>query len=95
MIRPVNFFLLAIVLLIAIIYRRDPSQRAAFLVVLKDQKAMTFGVLWVIFALATNFVSHGFHDILNVVLQALISGFAVAAILNWFYRRKRASESNS
>ncbi|HEX7405293.1 MAG TPA: hypothetical protein VF307_05150 [Candidatus Nanopelagicaceae bacterium] len=93
MFRPVNYFLLGFLLLVAIIYRRDPSQRAAFLAVLKDQKAMTFGVLWVIFAVATNFMSHGFHDVLNVVIQALISGFAVAAILNWFYKRKRASRS--
>jgi membrane associated rhomboid family serine protease len=93
MILPVNFFFLAVLLILAIRYRRDPSRRAAFLAVLRDQKAMTFGVLWVIFALAINFASHGFHDILNVVLQALISGFAVAAILNWFYKRKRASST--
>ena len=62
--------------------------RPALLTVLRDQKAMTFGVIWVIFAMATNFASHGFQDVLNVAIQALFGGFAVAAILNWFYRRK-------
>jgi len=93
MFRPVNYFLLGLILLAVIMYRRDPRQRAAFLEVLKDQKAMRFGVFWVIFALVTNFASHGFHDVLNVVIQALISGFAVAAILNWFYKRKRTSSN--
>ena len=93
MFRPVNYFLLGFILLVAIMYRRDPSQRAAVLAVLKDRKAMTFGVFWVIFALVTDFAGNGFHDVLNVVIQALISGFAVAAILNWFYKRKRESSS--
>ena len=91
MFRPVNYFLLGFILLAAIIYRRDPRQRAAALVVLKDRKARYFGVFWVIFALVTNFASHGFRDVLNVVIQALISGFVVAAILNWFFKRGRGT----
>lgn len=93
MFRPVNYFLLGFILLVLIMYRRDPRQRAAILAVLRDQKAMTFGLFWAIFALVTNFAGHGFRDILNVVIQALISGFAVAAILNWFHKRKRGPRS--
>ena len=93
MFRPVNYFLLGSILLVIIMYRRDPRNRAAIQAVLKDQKAMTFGVLWVIFALAINFADHGFRDVLNVVIQALIGGFTVAAILNWFYKRKQGSSS--
>ena len=94
MIHPVNFFLLATVLFITIQYKRDPRQRAAFLAVLRDQKAMTFGILWVVFVLGTRLASQGFHDILNTVLQALLGGFVVAAILNWYSKRKRRSETS-
>lgn len=93
MFRPVNYFLLGSILFILIMYRRDPRLRTAILGVLNDQKAMTFGVLWVVFTLATKFIEHGFRDVLNVVIQALISGSAVAAILNWFYKRKGGANS--
>ncbi len=88
MFRPVNYFYLGGILLILIMYRRDPRMRPALLTVLRDQKTMTFGVIWVIFSMAANFASHGFQDVLNVAIQALFGGFAVASILNWFYRRR-------
>ena len=93
MFRPVNYFLLGSILFFLIMYRRDPRLRTAILGVLHDQKAMTFGVLWVAFALVLNFAGHGFRDVLNVAIRALISGFAVAAILNWFYKRKQGPSS--
>ena len=89
--RPVNYFFLGAILLILIMYRRDPRMRPALLTLLRDQKAMTFGVIWVIFALAVNFANHGFRDVLNIGIQALFGGFVVATILNWFYRRKQGS----
>ena len=93
MFRPVHYFLLGLILLAAIMYRRDPRQRVAVLAVLKDQKAVTFGVLWVLFALVTNFFDRGFRDVLNVAIEALISGFAVAAILNWLFKRRPGSRT--
>ncbi len=89
--RPVNYFFLGAILFLFIMYRRDPRMKPAVLTVLRDQKAMTFGVIWVIFALAVNFSKHGFRDVLNVGIQAVFGGFVVAAILNWFYRRKRGA----
>ena len=93
MFRPVNYFFLGSILLFVILYRRDPRNREAFLALLKDQKAMTFGVLAMTLALVTNLVDHGFHDVLNLVIQAILFGFAVAAIFNWFHRRKQGSNS--
>jgi len=68
-------------------------QRAAFVTLFKDRKAMMFGFLWVILSLITQFASHGFHDIFSIVIQALIGGFAMAAIWNWFSKRRSASSS--
>lgn len=80
-------------LIIVIRYRRDPTQRAVFVVLFKDRKAMTFGAVWILLVLVTQFASHGLHDIFSTVTQALISGFAVAALWNWFAKRRNPSSS--
>lgn len=86
-------FMFTAALIIVIRHRRDPRQRAALVALFKDQKAMTFGAVWALLSLVTQFASHGFHDIFGVVIQALIGGFAVATIWNWFSRRRSTSNN--
>ncbi len=80
-------------LIVVIRYWKDPTQRAALVTLFKDRNAMTVGAVWILLSLVTQFASHGFRDIFSVVTQALISGFAVAAIWNWFSKRRSGSAS--
>lgn len=69
-------------------YQR-PDNRNVIVGVFKDKRAISAGAAWVFFVLVTGFISGGFHgrNIRNVI-PALISGFAVAAVVNWFSERR-------
>ncbi len=69
-------------------YQRDPRARAILYSVFKDRRALVAGVAWMLFVLGTRFASDGFHGVLLGVPVALIGGFAVAAVVNWFTRRR-------
>jgi hypothetical protein len=71
-------------------YQREPLQRAIFRSVFKDRKALTAGAAWVFLVLVTGFASDRFHGVLTRAPAGLIGGFAVAAVVNWFSRRRSA-----
>ena len=66
-----------------------PENRTFIVAVFNDKRAISAGAAWVFFVLVTGFISGGFHgrNIRNVI-PALISGFAVAAVVNWFSERR-------
>ncbi len=72
-------------------YQRDPRARAILYSVSKDRKALVAGVAWMLFVLVTRFASDGFHGGLIGVPAALIGGCAAAALVNWFTRRRDAT----
>ena len=78
----------AVLIIIFKKYQRDPQARAILYSMFKDRKAMIAGAAWVLFVLVTSSVSDGFYGVLRGVVPGLIGGFAVAAVLNWFTRRK-------
>lgn len=78
-------------LIILIRSYRNPQNRGIVVAVFKDRKAMTIGAGWVLFVFVTGFVSAGFHMTLRDVIPALVGGFAVAAVVNWFSRRRDAT----
>jgi hypothetical protein len=73
-------------------YRR-PENRNIIVAVFKDKWAVSAGAAWMLFVLVMGFISGGFHgrNIRNVI-PALIGGFAVAAVVNWFSKRRGNSK---
>lgn len=73
-------------------YQR-PDNRNVIVGVFRDKRAIIVGAAWVLFVLVMGFASDRFHGLLINMPAALIGGFAVAAILNWFNARRGASSS--
>lgn len=73
-------------------YRRAEN-RNIIVAVFKDKWAIVAGIAWVLFVLVMGFISGGFHArTIRNVIPALIGGFAVAAIVNWFSKRRGNSK---
>jgi len=87
------FFVVIPLLIVSLLIRlyfsyRQPENRSILGGVLKDKKAIMAGAVWILWVLVIGFVSGGLHSLARNVIPAFIGGFVVAAIVNWFSKRR-------
>lgn len=83
----ISILWIAILIRLFFSYRR-PEYRSILVGVFKDKKAVTAGATWTAWVLVIGFFSGGSHSLARNMIPALIGGFAVAAVVNWFIKRR-------